>query len=478
MNVLSRRAFLSSMMAGTAAAAVAQPRRPLNFIFILIDDLGWTDLSCYGSTFYETPNLDRLASQGVRFTNAYASCPVCSPTRASVMTGKYPQRVGITDWIPGRKQWPAAKLLTPPNNLQLAHGEVTLAEALKPMGYSTASIGKWHLGGEGYYPEQQGFDLNIAGTHRGSPPSFFGPMELPNLIIEDKTEYLTDRLALEAEKYINQNRQRPFFLYYPDFAVHTPIQAKPDMVARYEPKARERALQNNATYAAMVESMDEAVGRLMKKLDDEGLAGNTVIFFTSDNGGLMHEGGRKDAITSNRPLRAGKGHLYEGGIRVPLIVRWPGAAKTGSVCDVPVSSIDFFPTILEMAGARPDPKLGVDGRSLTPLLRGKGGFRRDALYWHYPHYSNQGGLPGGAIRQGNLKLIEFYEDSRLELYDLAADAGERNNLAGKMPGKAADLHRKLKSWRTSVGAVMPAPNPAYDPLKANQGLMGTDPKNQ
>jgi len=476
MTRLSRRSFLGGLGLAAAGRLTAQP--PLNFVFILIDDLGWTDQACYGSTFYRTPHIDRLARQGMRFTNAYASCPVCSPTRASIMTGKYPARLNLTDWIPGRKQWPTARLLVPSFNQQLPLEETTIAEALRPSGYASASIGKWHLGGDGFLPEQQGFDLNIAGTHRGSPPGYFGPIQLPNLTVESKQEYLTDRLALEAARWIEASKDRPFFLYVPHFAVHTPLQAKPDLVARYEPQARERKLQNNATYAAMVESMDEAVGRVMNKLEELGLAGRTVVFFTSDNGGLMYEGSSKNPVTSNRPLRAGKGHLYEGGIRVPLLVSWPGVTKPGSVCDVPVSSIDFFPTILQMAGLKADPKRNLDGLSLVPLLRGKGGFRRDALYWHYPHYSNQGGQPGAAIRQGNLKLIEFYEDSRLELYDLARDAGERNDLASSMPAKAAELHRKLQAWRASVQANMPASNPDYDPAKAGQGLTGADPGNQ
>jgi arylsulfatase A len=476
MSVLSRRDFLGA--AGAGALASAQTARKLNFVFLLIDDLGWTDLACFGSTFYETPNLDRLASQGMKFTNGYAACPVCSPSRAAILTGKYPARLHLTDWIPGRRQWPTAKLLTPSFNQQLPLDEVTTAEALKPAGYPSASVGKWHLGDVPYYPEKQGFDLNVAGTRRGSPTSYFGPFDLPNLQGGTKEDYLTDRLTTEALKFIEDNKDRPFFLYHPHFAVHIPLQAKKEMIAKYEPKARGRKLQNNPIYAAMIESMDEAVGRVMRKLDELGIADNTVVFFTGDNGGLMYEGRRPDPVTSNRPLRAGKGHLYEGGIRVPLIIRWPGVVKAGSVCHEPACGVDYFPTILEMAGLKTDPKWNVDGKSIVPLLRGQQDFRRDALYWHYPHYSNQGGQPGAALREGNLKLIEFYEDSHLELYDLAEDTGERNNLAQKMPQKAAELQRKLRAWRTSVKAAMPTVNPAYDAAKANQGLTGADPKNQ
>ncbi len=485
MKRYSRRQFLGSVAFGALGASAqlagggpAQQRRRPNFVFILVDDLGWTDNACFGSDFYETPNIDRLAGQGMKFTNAYAACPVCSPTRAAILTGKYPARLNITDWIPGRKQWPAARLLVPSFHQQLPHEEITIAEMLKPAGYTSASTGKWHLGGEGFDPTTQGFDLNVAGTARGSPRSYFGPFDLPNLQGGDQNQYLPDRLTTEALAFIEKNRDRPFFLYLPYFLVHLPLQAKKELIARYEPRAAGRRRQNNATYAAMVASLDENVGRLLSKLSELGIADHTVVFYTSDNGGLLYEGGRKDPVTSNRPLRAGKGHLYEGGIRVPLIVRWPGAVPPGSVSGVPVSSIDYFPTIREIAGVEADPSLAIDGVSLVPVLRGTGSLHRDALYWHYPHYSNQGGQPGGAIREGDWKLIEFYEDGRRELYHLAEDIGERNNLAQKMPDKAAELHNKLQAWRASVKANMPRPNPAFDPARADQGLTGAKPENQ
>ena len=468
----SRRQFFA-LAAAPLAARAASP--PPNFVFILIDDMGWRDLGCYGSTFYETPQIDRFAAQSVRFTNAYAACPVCSPTRASILTGKYPARLHLTDYIPGRAQWPAARLLKAPFLDHLPLEEMNLARALKPLGYASASIGKWHLGGPPYYPDRQGFDLNVGGTDKGQPPTYFGPWNLPNLENGPKDEYLTDRLTVEAAKFIETNRSRPFFLYLPEFAVHLPEQAKPALVERYRRKADPANPQHDPVYAAMIASLDENIGRILKKLDDERLAHRTVVIFMSDNGGLVYEGNRQQPVTSNAPLRAGKGHLYEGGIREPMMIRWPGVTRAGAVCDVPVSSIDFFPTLLEIAGVRVDPAWSVDGVSLVPLLRRSGVPRREALYWHYPHYSNQGGVPSGAVRAGDYKLIEFYEDGRRELYNLARDAGESDDLASKDPARAARMAAMLAEWRQSVHAVMPAVNPNYDPAKADQGLTGQNP---
>jgi arylsulfatase A-like enzyme len=469
----TRRQLLAGAVA-CAWAARAATRSRLNFVFFLVDDLGWRDFGCYGNTFYETPNLDRLASEGVRFTDAYAACPVCSPTRASILTGKYPARLHLTDWIPGRPQWPAAKLIQPAFEQHLPLRETTIAEALKPLGYRTASIGKWHLGGDGFLPTDQGFDLNVAGNARGSPVSYFGPFDLPNLKGGTSNDYLTEKLSDAADGFLEDAAGKsPFFLYLPEFAVHIPLEARASAIEKYGRKNGGRGFPN-PVYASMVESADQALGRLRAKLDRLHVADRTAIFVFSDNGGLRYEGESRNPVTDNAPLRAGKGHVYEGGIREPLLVYWPGVTAPGRVCNTPVSSVDFFPTILEMAGARP-PSGPIDGRSLAPLLRGQAGLARDALYWHYPHYSNQGGTPSGAIRAGDWKLIEFFEDGRRELYNLKNDIGERHNLVLREPAIGARLYTGLRDWRRSVEAAMPLPNPRYDPAKADQHLAGAEP---
>ncbi len=434
-----------------------------NVVIILVDDLGWSDLGSSGSTFYETPNIDRLARRGVRFTSAYAACPVCSPSRAAILTGKYPARLHLTDWLPGRPDRPSQKLLRPPIRQELPLQEVTLAEALKPVGYATASLGKWHLGGELFFPQHQGFDLNLGGTETGSPPGGYFRFKTPSLKSRSDREYLTDRLNEEAVRFIETHQNQPFFLYLAHYAVHIPLQAKPEIEAKYRAKAKRSSSQDNPIYAAMIQSVDEGVGKVLQTLDDLKIADRTVVIFTSDNGGLSVKEGPNTPATSNAPLRAGKGYLYEGGIRVPLIIVGPGVIRPGSICHVPVSGQDLYPTILAMVGLSPAPGPVIDGENLVPLLDGTGAVRRDALYWHYPHYSNQGGKPGGAIRQGDLKLIEWYEDGRVELYDLKRDIGERHDLAAERPVEAARLYKQLARWRESVGAQMPKPNPNYDP---------------
>jgi arylsulfatase A-like enzyme len=461
---MRRRTFLSVLAGGVLGAACAWSKLDWNILFVLIDDLGWRDTGPYGNTFIDTPNLNRLASQGVRFTNAYAACPVCSPTRASILTGKYPARLNLTDWIPGRKQWPYARLLTPPFNQQLPLVEVTIPEVLRPCGFRSAAIGKWHLGGAGYSPTDQGFDRNIAGTQAGQPPNYFGPLELPGLKLEPG-EFLTRRLSLEGARFIQEESARPFFLYEAQFTVHLPLQAPEQLVDKYRKRDRSDV---DPTYCAMVETADECVGRLLGALEESGRASRTIVVFFSDNGGLRYQGTRLQPITNNAPLRAGKGHLYEGGIREPLIIRWPGVARAGSVIHAPVSSIDFFPTFSEAAGVAPGP---VDGVSLRPLLERRS-FAERPLFWHYPHYSDQGGKPAGAVRLGDWKLIEFYEDSRLELFHLASDPGERRNLVRREAARAKKLQETLADWRRSVDARMPAPNPGYDPTRASEGLAG------
>ena len=386
----TRRGFLKALGLGASAlaapgaltAAGAPSGRKPNFIVILVDDMGWTDLACFGSRYYETPNIDRLCAQGMKFTDAYAACAVCSPTRAAVQTGRYPARVGITDWmrarfqggkIPADKKNPTRyvgstrnKVLCPPNPFWMESDEVTLAEVLKPAGYTSCHIGKWHLGADEWYPDRQGYDLNIGGCDYGQPPSYFDPYSnsrlkgIPTLKPRRKGEYLTDREGDEAVAFIRANKDRPFFLNMDHYAVHTPIQGRKDLVARY--KAKPPTNQKNPTYAAMVHSVDDATGKIMAALDECGIADRTVIIFTSDNGGLM-------GPTNNAPLRAGKGHPYEGGIRVPLIVRWPDAVAAGSTSNEPVTSVDYFPTICEIAGAKLPPAREIDGESLLPVIK-------------------------------------------------------------------------------------------------------------
>jgi len=462
-------AVLALFLGGALSAHAEQPAKP-NFVFILIDDMGWADCGCYGSTFHETPNIDKLAKQGMKFTDAYAACCVCSPTRASIIAGKYPARLHITDWLPGRTDRPSQKLLRPKIEQALPLTEISLARALKPAGYASASIGKWHLGGPDHSPVKHGFDLNVGGSARGSPPGYFFPYRLPKnsppLFPDSKPgEFLTERLTTEAEKFIDQNKDKPFFLYLAHYSVHIPLEAKKDVIAKYAAKAKPTEKQNNPLYAAMVESVDDSVGRVMKKLDDLKIADRTIVVFTSDNGGLSVREGVNTPATSNAPLQAGKGFNYEGGIREPLIVRWPGAVKPGSTCDVPVLSMDFYPTFLELAGVKPEAKQVIDGVSLLPLLKQTAGFKREAIFWHYPHYSNQGGRPSGAVRQGAYKLIEFYEDGKRELYNLKDDIGEKNDLSAKMPDKTKELAKLLDDWRQDVKAQLPTVNPAYAPPK-------------
>jgi arylsulfatase A-like enzyme len=462
-----------------------------NVVFILIDDLGWRDLGCYGSSFYETPHLDRLARRGMRFTDAYASCPVCSPTRASILTGKYPATVGITDWIDhtGAFHPLRGRLVDVPYLKKLPAAEATLAQALQEAGYATWHVGKWHLGPEGSYPEDFGFEVNVGGCEAGSPGKggYFSPWTIPALqgvdVPEgtDLTDYLTDR----AIDLIRSKDGRPFFLNLWHYAVHTPIQAKEEKVRKYEAKAaalgldrrtafeegeffhtedkkgkrvRRRLLQSDPVYAAMVETLDDNIGRLLDALEESGELENTLLFFTSDNGGLATAEG---SPTCNAPLAEGKGWMYEGGTREPLLAVWPGRIQAGSDCGVPVTSTDFYPTILEAAGLALRPEQHVDGVSLMPLLRGESSLEREALFWHYPHYGNQGGTPGSSVRMGDYKLIEFFEDGRLELYHLKEDLPEEQDLAKREPQRAAAMKRRLDAWRDAIEAKIPARNPDW-----------------
>lgn len=446
----------------TIPALAARP----NVVLIVADDLGGMDLGCYGSKFHRTPHLDQLAAEGVRFTQAYAACPVCSPTRAAIMTGKYPARLHLTDWLPGRGDRPDQQLNRPEIRQALPLEETTLAELFSKAGYVTGHMGKWHLGGEGFGPLEQGFQSNIAGDHTGTPLSYFAPFQkngrtMAGLENAPEKEYLTDRLGVEAAKFIETNREKPFFLYLPHYAVHTPLQAPEDMVGKYPAAGTFTGQQNNPVYAAMLEALDNAVGKVRAKLAEHNLLDNTVIVFTSDNGGLATTEGPKTPATSNAPLREGKGWLYEGGIRVPLLIRGPIGTQPGTTDTTPVCSIDLLPTICDWCGMAPP--TGIDGLSLATLLRDKTPLEPRALYWHYPHYANQGCKPGGAVLYGQQKLIEFYEDGRQELFDVQADMREGRNLHDELPAVVSALNGKLHSWLTSVDAQMPTPNPQYEP---------------
>lgn len=438
--------------------------KPMNFVVFLIDDMGWTDLGCYGSDLYETPNIDRLAAEGIRFTQGYAACTVCSPTRAAIMTGKYPARINLTDWISGHKR-PYAKLQVPDWQMYLDTTERTVAELLRERGYATASVGKWHLGDDpAYWPPNQGFDVNIGGYRYGAPGSYFYPYHgnrrdrkhPPNLSAGDPGEYLTHRLTEEAEQFIRANRDSPFFLYLPYYAVHTPLQAPDSLTAHYREKMTPGALHNNPVYAAMVHSVDQGVGAILDLLESEDLSGNTVVFFTSDNGGLV----LRD-VTDNTPLRSGKGSPYEGGVRVPVVIKHPGLESMGQTCTVPVVTMDLPRTILSLCGIEAH---APDGMDLTPLLEDPNGRRPGrALYWHYPHYHPGGATPYSAIRSGRYRLIEFFEDGRLELYDLESDLGEQQDLSKAKPDIAANLLRNLRSWRAEMDAQLPRVNPNHRP---------------
>lgn len=458
------------------STATAQPKsgkgsgRP-NFVFFLVDDLGWMDVGANGSSFYETPNIDKLATEGVRFTQAYAGSPICSPTRASILTGKNPARINLTQWIggPGNPDYE--------RNLPLE--EVTFPELLQEAGYKNTFLGKWHLNnrpGEGkFWPEKHGFDINVAGHFRGGlyiKNKYFSPWDIPNIENGPEGEYMTDRLAEEAASFITNHDDSPFLVYFSFYTVHAPFSAPKELVKKYEAKRQALALtdedrfgeltsagkqvkyrdrQDHPTYAAMVESMDNAVGRVLESVKAKGVEENTVIVFFSDNGGLSTSEGTP---TANTPLKAGKGWLYEGGIREPAIIKWPGVTKP-AVSDTVITSMDFYPTILEMAGLPLRPELHKDGKSLVPVLKNPTQKLHDATYFHYPHRSNQKGSPSSAIRKGDHKLIVFFNDGHRELYNLKDDIGETENLADKLPKVADSLHGELKAWWKEVDARFP-----------------------
>ena len=481
--LLTGSLFLLATIASGAETNARTRAKKQSYVLIVVDDLGYMDVGAYNpKTFYETPNIDALARSGMKFTDGYAANPVCSPTRFGIQTGRYPSRKDATNFFSGRR---GGLFASAPLHDRMDLEEVTMAEALKQQGYATFFAGKWHLGPETHWPEKQGYDVNQGGITRGGPyggKRYFSPYGNPRLTDGPEGEHLPDRLATETCKFIQQNKDQPFLAVLAFYSVHTPLIGRPDLVAKYKKKAanikgpefgeeemvfprnkgprKVRILQKHAVYAAMVEAMDMAVGKVLKKLDELGLEDEVVVCFTSDNGGLSTSEG---SPTSNLPLRGGKGWLYEGGIRENFIVRWPGVTKAGSVSSHPVMSTDFFPTFLSSAGAKVAGVGPIDGVNLMPLLKGHKSLDRKNLYWHYPHYSNQGGFPGAAIRTGNWKLIERFEDGRVHLFDLSQDIGERKDLAAKNPDRVNAMRKDLHAWYRDVDAKFLRPKSADGP---------------
>jgi arylsulfatase A-like enzyme len=492
--MLHRLSILVGVVIGIVCAACGRHSFATNVVFILADDLGFMDVGFNNpEAFYETPRLDALAKESVRFTAGYAACPVCSPTRSSILTGQYPARTRNTDYFGGPNGFDSIPepydavrdgrfggmanrpVLPAPYLSRLAGDHTTLAEALKAAGYATMHAGKWHLGGEGSLPTDHGFDVNIAGTSGGSPGGrgkYFSPYGNPYLPDGPPGEHLPDRLATEVAKFIAAHKDEKFFVYLPFYSVHTPLMAPKHLVEKYsakregrrleprcesEPPRENRTVQEHAVYAGMVESMDSAIGKVLDALEANGVADDTLVIFFSDNGGLSTGEG---SPTSNLPYRAGKGWMYEGGIREPLLVRWPAKGKAGGVCAAPVISTDFYPTILEICGLAMRPEQHVDGVSFAKVLAEPAAKHdRPPLFWHYPHWGNQGGIPSSAIRDGDWKLITFAWKKTPELYNLADDPGERRNLAEARPEKLEELQARLADFMTKTGALGPAENP-------------------
>jgi arylsulfatase A-like enzyme len=469
---MNRRKFLKNT--GLLAASIgllptfkcSNKKDKPNIVLILIDDLGWKDVGYMGSDFYETPNIDKLASQGMVFTNAYSNAPNCAPTRASLLTGLYTPRHKIfTVNSSARGKSHLRKLIPTPNTTRLDTRFPTIASTLKEAGYISGSFGKWHLGDDlKDGPLAFGFDMNVGGNHLGHPKNYFSPYKNSSISDGPEGEYLTDRLTDEALEFIDKNQDNPFFLYLTHYTVHTPLQAKKELIKKYQTK-KAGEIHNNPTYAAMIESMDESVGRILKKLQELQLEESTIVFFISDNGG-------HGSITSQEPLRGAKGMLYEGGIRVPMIVQWKGKVKEKTICEIPVMTTDFLPTILASIRKPVQTDIKIDGVSILPLLFQMENFNRETLYWHFPAYLERyRGMtepwritPTSAIRDGDWKLLEFFEDGKLELYNLKDDIGEKNNLADSLPEKAEELHEKLKKWRQEINAPVPTElNPGYNP---------------
>lgn len=473
---MSKKSLLTFLILFVIISSCKTEKEQPNFVFILVDDLGWADVKCnYPASFYDTPNIDSLAESGVRFTNAYAANPVCSPTRAALLTGKHPNRLEITDWIPGADPKKRPLLGTVDRN-ELALQEITIAEKLRKNGYKTCFVGKWHLGDEGFFPEDQGFDFNIGGHDKGSPPGgYYSPYKNPRLTDGVEGEYLPDRLTDESINFITENKDNPFFLYLAFYTVHTPIQASKRYFEEYKvkreylnlneiPHKKEgegwtKTIQENAAYASMITAMDENIGRILQALKEQGLDKNTWVIFTSDNGGLSTLS-RKNAPTNNGPLRAGKGWCYEGGIRVPLIITGPEVINPGRIVKQPAVSMDYFTTILNIAEIGHNQN---DGINLMPVLTKNKRIIRDELFWHYPHYHGSAWKPGSALRKGDWKLVVHYENNRTELFNLANDPGETKNIASENQKKVIELKKILDAKLTDSEAQFPKANPDYDP---------------
>jgi arylsulfatase A-like enzyme len=479
--MLGRLSFFGVMVVPGSFVAGESKRpsvAPPNIVFILADDLGWSDLACYGSDLHQTPHLDRLATQGTRFLNAYSASPVCTPTRASILTGRHPARLKMTIWREAAEVRGKRELLEPVVRDQLPLSETTLAEILHQVGYYTAHIGKWHLGRAGAYPQSHGFDVNIGGTLWGAPDSFFYPFRgatyfrswryVPDLEPGQPGDYLTDRLTDKAIEIIKRMDGRPFYLNLWYHSVHTPIQGKPALVEKYKGKVQADARHNNPDYAAMVESLDENVGRILDAIDDAKITDRTIVVFFSDNGGFVNQCKLQPdrAVTNNSPLRSGKGSLYEGGIRVPLIVRLPGSDPIGRTCHIPVTSNDLLPTLLALTGFAKNSKgLTLDGVDFSSLLiEDDTPWERETLYFHYPHYYSTT-TPVSAIRHKNWKLLEYYEKRPVELYNLERDSGEKHNIATRSPEIVELLRDKLHDWQTEIEVPIPEPNPRWQPRR-------------
>jgi uncharacterized sulfatase len=457
--------YLAVAVCAAMLCTVCSPRsQKPNIVFILIDDLGWADIGCYGNERHQTPNIDRLANQGMRFTDAYAAAPVCSPTRASIHSGQYPAHVGIIDFIPGHWR-PYEKLTVPSNRTQYLPNDIpTIASMLKTAGYRTAHFGKWHLGWGDYGPEHRGFDVTTPpDTVTKKKPRPQSTVEwLQTIDVTTNNPKDVDRLTQLSLEFMEDNKEEPFFLYLSHRTVHIPLAAKPTTVEKYESVPQDGDF-IHPVYSAMVEEMDESVGKVLQKLDDLGVSDNTIVIFFSDNGGLVQDYLQVGPIcTTNKPLRGEKGTVYEGGIREPLIVRWPGKVAANTTSEVPVSSVDFYPTLLDILDLADPVEHDLDGASLLPVLEQRAHeLASRALYWHYPVYHH--GAPAGAIREGDYKLIENFEDGSIELYNLRKDIGETIDLASEVPEKANDLQQKLHSWREAIGAELPVPNPDFNP---------------